>query len=91
MKKKIYTPKSNSKQTILKLIYLFYTFRGDLGAEMADYRYLVEFPNYLASKNDIIVVFLDGRGSGNGGDKLLHSVGKQPGHPIVNDIVTVVQ
>lgn len=62
---------------------------GDLGSENAGYRYVIEFPNYLASKNDIIVVFMDGRGSGNRGDNLLHSVGEQPGLSIVQDIEVV--
>nr|CAB3239852.1 inactive dipeptidyl peptidase 10 [Phallusia mammillata] len=64
---------------------------GDLNSQNTDFRFRLGFAEYVTMEDSIISVLVDGRGSGNRGDKLLQEVANQPGVLEVEDIHNVLK
>ncbi|XP_076821716.1 A-type potassium channel modulatory protein DPP6-like isoform X2 [Clavelina lepadiformis] len=63
---------------------------ADLKTQNAGYHFQMDFPEYVASSNDVLFIFVDGAGSGYRGNKLYQSIAKQPGKLEVEDIKAVL-
>nr|XP_009859689.1 inactive dipeptidyl peptidase 10 isoform X2 [Ciona intestinalis] len=63
---------------------------GEIGEQNADFRFKMDFAEYMVSRDSVIYVFADIRGSGNRGNKLVQSVAGQPGTREVEDLKELV-
>lgn len=62
---------------------------GGPGTQMVTDRFYVHWGSYLASRKNLIYSWIDGRGSGNQGDKRLHEVYRKLGKTEVKDQIDV--
>lgn len=58
---------------------------------MVTKKFQVNWGTYLAARKNIIYAMIDGRGSGNQGDKLLHEVHYRLGSVEVEDQIAVAK
>uniref|UniRef100_H2Y8A2 Dipeptidylpeptidase IV N-terminal domain-containing protein n=1 Tax=Ciona savignyi TaxID=51511 RepID=H2Y8A2_CIOSA len=70
--------------------YGIFLLRGDLGEQNADFRFRMDFAEYMVSRDNVIFVFADIRGSGYRGNKVLQSVAGRPGIPEIEDLKQVL-
>ncbi|XP_013386097.1 inactive dipeptidyl peptidase 10 isoform X2 [Lingula anatina] len=80
-------PPRLKKSEVIKYPILIDVYGGP-GGQKATYQYNVGWSTYMTSSKDVIYAYIDGRGSGNRGDKYLHSIYKQLGTVEVADQVT---
>lgn len=64
---------------------------GGPGSQMVTSKFQVGWGSYLASSRNIIYGVIDGRGSGNRGDKNLYSMYKQLGTVEIEDQIRVTR
>jgi len=69
----------------------FVSCRSEAGSQQVDFRFQLGFAEYITSCDHIISVFVDGRGSGYRGNKLLQSVAGRPGELEIEDITAVLR
>ncbi|KAG8195528.1 hypothetical protein JTE90_019516 [Oedothorax gibbosus] len=62
---------------------------GGPGTQMVTEKFNVNWGSYLASRHNVIYVNIDGRGSGNQGDKILHELYRRLGTVEVFDQISV--
>jgi dipeptidyl-peptidase-4 len=58
---------------------------------MVTERFQINWGTYMASNKDIIYAFIDGRGSGNHGDRMLHELYLKLGSVEVEDQIAVAR
>ena len=66
-------------------------FRGDLGTQHADFRFRMDFAEYMVTNEKVYFVFVDGASSGSSGNQLLYAVAKEPGRWEIKDIEKVLK
>ena len=64
---------------------------GGPGSQQVTFRFRLGWDAYLSSKENIIIVQVDGRGSGSRGETYLHSIYKNLGTLEVQDQITAVR
>ncbi|XP_076344398.1 dipeptidyl peptidase 4-like isoform X2 [Tachypleus tridentatus] len=62
---------------------------GAPGHQLVTERFEVHWGTYLASRKNFIYAMIDGRGSGNRGDQILHQIYKKLGSVEIEDQITV--
>jgi len=67
------------------LVYVY----GGPGSQLVNDRFRLDWGDYLASQRGIIYTSIDGRGSGYGGDAILHALYRGLGHAEVDDQISV--
>ena len=70
------------------MIYFFFSYGGP-GSQLVNDRFRLDWGDYLASSQDVIYTSIDGRGSGYGGDDILHALNRGLGTGEVDDQITV--
>lgn len=58
---------------------------GGPGSQKVNQGYKIGWGDYLASKKNVIYCSIDGRGSGNAGDKMMYSIYRQLGSVEIED------
>ena len=69
---------------ILKYPTLFQVYNGP-GSQKVTYEWKLNWDHYLSSYHDVVVIAVDGRGTGGRGDAFLHSIYRQLGTLEVDD------
>ncbi|XP_052772583.1 prolyl endopeptidase FAP-like isoform X4 [Mya arenaria] len=62
---------------------------GSPGTQLATHEYEITWEHFQCSANDLIIAFVDGRGSGGRGDKWLHAVHRHLGRLETEDVIAV--
>ncbi|XP_023219144.1 dipeptidyl peptidase 4-like [Centruroides sculpturatus] len=64
---------------------------GSPGSQLVNEKFSIHWGTYLASKKNYIYAWIDGRGSGNRGEKILHEIYRRLGTVEVEDQVSVTR
>lgn len=64
---------------------------GSPGSQLVNEKFNIHWGTYLASKKNYIYAWIDGRGSGNRGEKILHEIYRRLGTVEVEDQVSVTR
>ncbi|XP_054168266.1 dipeptidyl peptidase 4-like isoform X2 [Oppia nitens] len=86
----LYIPPELNKHQIVKYPLLIQVYGGP-GSQMVTDKFQVNWGTYLASTKNIIYCYIDGRGSGNQGDRLMHQLYHNLGTVEVEDQIAVAK
>ena len=64
---------------------------GAPGTQLVTEEFSIGWEHYLCSTHSVIVVFVDGRGTGGRGNRWMHAVYKQLGQFEVQDTITAAR
>ncbi|KAK2178658.1 hypothetical protein NP493_536g01001 [Ridgeia piscesae] len=87
---RVFLPPTLNKEHIVIYPLLVHVYGGP-GSQQVTFRFRLGWDAYLSSSQKIIIVQVDGRGSGARGQKYLHSIYKQLGTLEVQDQITAVR
>nr|XP_042895921.1 prolyl endopeptidase FAP isoform X6 [Parasteatoda tepidariorum] len=85
---RLYLPPALQEYEITKYPMLVEVYGGP-GTQMVTERFSVNWGMYLASKKNVVYASIDGRGSGNQGDKILHELYRRLGTVEIMDQISV--
>ena len=72
------------RQQILRYPTLFQVYNGP-GSQKVTYEWKLNWDHYLSSYHDVVIIAVDGRGTGGRGDAFLHSIYRKLGTLEVDD------
>lgn len=87
---RLFLPPGLKKDEITKYPLLVNVYGGP-GSQMVTERFQIHWGSYLASKKNYIYAWIDGRGSGNRGEKILHEIYHRLGSVEIEDQIAVTR
>ncbi|XP_076368716.1 A-type potassium channel modulatory protein DPP6-like isoform X2 [Tachypleus tridentatus] len=87
---RLFLPPELSDDEITKYPMLVHVYGGP-GGQLVTEKFAVKWGTYLASRKGIIYVMIDGRGSGNRGENILHELYKNLGSVEIQDQINVAR